>query len=718
MAETDNATDLGMSKTEVEDLLAQAQEDFRACEESESENRKTMLEDLLFGRMGEQWEEADAQQRTTDGRPMLTINRMPTFIRQIVNDARQNKPSIKTHPVDDKADPDTAEILNGIVRNIEVQSKADIAYDTAIDSAVSCGIGYFRVDVEYSNDWTFDRDIRINRIGNPFTVYGDPSSTAADSSDWNVCFVTELLKLNEFEEQYPDADPVDFEVLRARESTDQWFQDKQVRVAEYWVRTEVAKKIYKMSDGQVLADDDLNEPHIKAYLEENGVTVQAEREVAGYEVVQYIINGQQILEKNEWTGKFIPIIPVYGDEVNIEGQRYFHSLIKFAKDSQRMYNYWRTAATELVALAPKAPWVGPAGTFDEDDRWETANKASHAYLEYEPVVTDEGLLAPSPQRQPFAGLPGGAVNEANTSSDDMKSTMGLYDASLGARSNETSGVAIRARKMEGDVSTFHFLDNMTRAVRHGGLVVLDLIPHVYNEARIMRIMGEDETPDTVPVNQPIPGQPMLDEHGQPQLDPETQQPVMRIYDLTAGRYDITVKAGPSFTTRREEAATQMTELLRSYPDAAPIIGDILAESLDWPRADEIAKRLKTLLPPGLQGDGDEEPNPQVMALQQQIQQGMQMLQQSGAELEALKADKTLENRKLDIEAAKADAAMEKVSVDMYRAENDRQAMEAEAAKDRADAELKLAQAKTEQMQLELQLLQAAQPTLDEPHLMG
>ncbi len=652
-----------------DDIIEEAKAAFERCDENESDNRENALADLKFGRMGEQWEEVDKEQRRQEGRPSLTVNKCIQFIRQIVNDARLNKPSIKVHPVDDKGDPETAEILNGIIRNIEVQSKADIAYDTAIDSAVSNGFGYFRIDIEYARDDSFEQDIVINRIANPFTVYGDPASTAADSSDWNVAFVTEIMRKDLFEAEYPDAEAVDWEALRADDNTRLWFESDGVRLAEYWVRDEVTRTLLRLSSGEVMYEDDFA-PN-QEFFAQAGITVEADRQVPSHKVVQHLITGAEVLETTEWVGRYIPIVPVYGDEVNVEGRRYFQSLIHFAKDSQRMYNYWRTSATELVALAPKAPFIGPEGAFDDDPRWATANTQSHAYLEYSGQIP--------PQRQPFAGVPAGALQEAMNASDDMKNTMGLYDASLGARSNETSGVAIKARQREGDISTFHFQDNMTRAIRHGGLIVLDLIPHVYSEPRIMRIMGEDETPENVPINQPIPQM----QQGQPQLD-EQGQPVTKAYDLTVGKYDVTVKAGPSFTTRREEAANQMIEMVRAFPQAAPIMGDILADSLDWPRADEIAKRLKTLLPPNLQGEEDG-PDPQVLAMQQQMQEGLKAYQQMGQELEALKASKAIEAEKLKIDQMKAQADVAKVDIEKFKAETDRFAAEAEARKDVAEA---------------------------------
>ena len=342
-----------------DDIIEEAKAAFERCDENESDNRENALADLKFGRMGEQWKEVDEEQRSQEGRPSLTVNRMPTFIRQIVNDARLNKPSIKVHPVDDKGDPETAEILNGIIRNIEVQSKADIAYDTAIDSAVSNGFGYFRIDIEYARDDSFEQDIVINRIANPLTVYGDPASTAADSSDWNVAFVTEMMRKDLFEAEYPDAEAVDWEALRADDNARLWFESDGVRLAEYWVRDEITRTLLRLSSGEVMYEDDFS-PN-QEFFAQAGITVEADRQVPSHKVVQHLITGAEVLETTEWVGRYIPIVPVYGDEVNVEGRRYFQSLIHFAKDSQRMYNYWRTAATELVALAPKAPFIGPEG---------------------------------------------------------------------------------------------------------------------------------------------------------------------------------------------------------------------------------------------------------------------------------------------------------------------------------------------------------------------
>jgi hypothetical protein len=595
------------------DLLKEAHEQFKRAEDAEGDNRKCALDDLKFARLGEQWPEQVKRRRELEGRPCLTINRMPSFIRQVVNDSRQNKPSIRYVPVED-GDEDTAEVMNGLIRNIEYTSNADIAYDTAIEFAVSSGRGYIRVDTDYSYDDSFNQDIRILTVPNVFSVYGDPNATSADGSDWKVAFITDVMKEAEFQKKYPDAALISAE--GDMDSLD-WFGDDMVRIAEWWKKEEVSARLLKLSNGIVLLEEDYLKQ--KELYDAAGFAVIADRDTITCKVTQRIISGADVLETNAWAGKYIPIVPVYGDEVNVEGKRHFLSLIRHAKDAQQMFNYWRTASTELVALAPKAPYIGPTGAFDTDAaKWATANTETHAYLEFDPV--DGG----PPQRQPFSGVPAGALQEAMNASDDMKSIMGIYDASLGARSNETSGRAIMARQREGDVSTFHFIDNLSRSIRQVGRICGDLIPKIYTEERIIRVLGEDGSSKEVKIN----GE--YEEDG-----------IIKMHDLAAGKYDLIVKSGPSFTTRREEAATQMMELVRSFPDAAPIIGDLIAQNLDWPGADEIAERLKAMLPPQLQNKEQQIP-PELQQQMQQMQQAIQQLQQENMQLTQEKQSKQAE----------------------------------------------------------------------------
>jgi hypothetical protein len=621
--------------SEGDDLVHEARKEFARIEEAEHDNRKTYLDDYRFARLGEQWPTEIVNQRRQEGRPVLTINKQPAFIRQVVNDARQNKPSINVLPVDSGADPETAEIYNGLIRNIETSSHADVAYDTAMDCAVTGGFGFWRVVLDYAYDDTFDLDIKIKRVTNPLSIYGDPNSTEAGSLDWDVAFVVDKKSKAQFEAEWGDKSHVDWDDGAWSGASDTWKTENTVLVAEWWTREKIDKPIVLLSNGTIIAKDEFEkrlkeDPLFAVAFQNNIISVSRERTTKSCKVTQRIMTGAEVLSEREWPGRYIPIVPVYGDEFDVEGKRYFRSLIHDAKDAQRMFNYWRTTSTELVALSPRVPYIGRKGAFDHDSvRWSNANTQSHSYLEY------EGPEAP--QRQPLdTGVAAGALQEALNASDDMKSVIGLYDASLGARSNETSGKAIMARQREGDVSTFHFQDNMTRAIRNSGVILLDLIPSVYSGERIIRVLGEDGTEDTVPLGQPTPlkrkGKPVLGENG---------EQLTKVYDLAAGKYDLAVKAGPSFTTRREEAAYSMTEALRAFPDAASVIVPELAKNLDWPGADDIAEKLENMgkpqIPPELE-QAIEEGKQKIVQLEEENQK-LQMSQ--AADMAKVERDKEI-----------------------------------------------------------------------------
>lgn len=654
------------------DILADAKAHFELCVDAETTNRLNFIEDLRFVWQPDkyQWPDKVRAQREKDGRPCLTVSKMLPFTQQVINDARLNKPQIKVRPVDDVADVRTAKVMNGLIRNIEQSSNADIAYDTAMEFAVTGGWGYFRITTEYAHDDTFDQDIRIERVANPLSVFADPYSTAADSSDWNIGFITDRLPKKVFEDRYKGAEPVDWNDYAGGTADHPWLNDDGVLVAEYWKREEIERTIVLLSNGIVLSSETYEAD--KDLYDQQNVTVEEERPVLSHKVRHLVMTGAEVLKDEKWAGRYIPIIPVYGREVNIEGERFFYSLIRDAKDPQRMFNFWRTASTELVALAPRVPFIGEEGFTNAPgmaERWNSINNVSWPFVEYK-------RGSQPPQRQPLdAGPAIGAMQESLAASDDMKAVIGIYDASLGAKSNETSGKAIMARQREGDVGTFHFSDNLNRAIRHAGRILLDLIPAVYSRKRIIRTLGEDGTAETVPINQPVLMGPKGEASPLPQMTPgmpepemgtELEQGIVGIYDLTAGKYDLVVDSGPSFTTRREEAATQMVELLRAFPQAAPYIGDLLAKNLDWPGAEEIAERLRMLLPPELRGDQGQE-NPL-------IQEGVKIIQGLQAKLQEMEQDKSLEQSKLDVDREKVDVERYKAESERYKMQLDVQAM--------------------------------------------
>lgn len=629
-------------KTKDKDIVEEARDFLKEAEDAENENRENFKADIRFSRLSEQWPEKMFKKREQEGRPCLTFNRLQSVIRQVVNDGRLNRPQVKVVAVDDKGDKEVADVYSGIIKNIETQSNADAAYDTGIDNAVSGGWGYLTVDIDYIDDEGFEQDIRIMRVPDPLCIYGDPNSESVDSSDWEQAIEVKKIPRDKFEKLYPKAQQTDFEVEEWGNVGDSWIDTDSVTIAKYWKRTRNERVIIGLSDGSVV-DLKEYENEAEAYMEAGIQPVTQPRSVPSYKVSCHTLNGVEELDTKEWIGKFIPIVPIYGDEIWEGGERHLRSLIHDAIDANRMYNYWRSAETEMVALAPRVPFVGEEGSFN-DPKWSMINDSSIAFVTYK-----KGAQRPTREMGPQ--IPAGMSQQALTAADDIKAITGIYDASLGARSNETSGVAINARKVEGEVSTFHFQDNLTRAIRHLGLILIDLIPKVYSTERMMRVIGEDGEAEIVPVNAE-------------QEDPETGG-VLKVNDLTAGKYDVAVSAGPSFTTRRAEAADQMMELVRVYPDAAPIIGDLLAKNLDWPGSDEIADRLKKLLPEQLQENEDGEPElpPEMSQMIQQMQEALQQASERIQELESGEQEKVLKqlNEKKKLEISEYDAETKRLS---------------------------------------------------------
>ncbi len=608
--------------TDEEALLKEARDRFKLSVDAEAENRAKALDDLRF-LSGEQW--TNDAKKARAGRPCLTINRLPQFIRSVVNEQRKTRPAIDIIPADGQSSKETADVWQGLIRAIERQSRAKIAYDTAFKYAVSCGFGHFRITTDYCDDDSFDQEIKIERIDNPFTVYRDPASKQPDHSDDKYTFVTDLVDRKDFEKRYGFA-PSSLEDVGSGDEMSVWFESDKVRVAEYWRVVEEESEIHSLQSGQRL-EGELTAKR-KEELAAAGQPVIASRKVKRRRVEQYLMTCNKIIKQSEWKGKFIPIVTVIGDELNIEGEVHLESLTRHAKDPARMYNYWASAETELVALQPKAPWIAPAGAFDGfEGEWARANTESIAYLQYN-VVDGQ-----APQRQFFAGVPGGVREGRMAAAEDIKAVTGLYDASLGARSNETSGVAIRAREEQGDNATYHFIDNQALAMEYAGKVIMDLAPHVYDTARVVNIITPTNEQQSVMINQTF-------------IDP--QSGVEKVYDLTSGRYAVAVKVGPSFESKRQEMVQSVVEMSQSNPQLMQIAGDLVMRNMDWPQSEEIAERIKAAI--------DKANNPAPDPAKEMLQGQMQIEAQKG-QAALTKAQADVQLKQMDIQIKQIELAI-------------------------------------------------------------
>lgn len=658
---SDTTTDSDIKQpTNDDEQLALALRQFDRVVEAESDNRQVMVDDMRF-RAGSpdnkyQWPQKVLNQREADSsgqRPCLTINKIPQHVNQVTNDIRQNRPAIRCIPVDSNGDVDVAEMLGDVIRHIEYQSQADIAYDTAADNATVAGVGYIQVTTDYTDENSFDQDIFIKRIRNPFTVYMDPDITQPDGSDAKFCFVTEMMDRADFKLEYPDAEPVSWEGLGVGDAK-HWYTAEQIRIAEWWRVESKAATLKLWSNGATTTDDE------DALAK--GVTAAEQpiktRKVMRKRVMFRKICGHQILEETQWAGQYIPIARAVGNEFDIEGKLEVSGLVRNAKDAQRMYNYWASQEVEMLALAPKAPFIGAAGQFEgyEAD-WRTANTTNKAYLEYNPVVDTMNGERPFPPPQRVAPpMPSAGIMQAKMgAADDIKSATGQYDASLGAQGNETSGVAIQRRDHQSDISTFHFVDNLSRAIRFVGRIIVDLIPKIYDTKRIVRMLGEDGETDMAAID------PTQTEAIRKVKDEQTGQEIARIYNPGIGKYDVVVSTGPSFSTKRQEAGAAMQQMTQANPELWHVIGDLLVKNMDWPGAEEMAKRMKaTLLPAVVEADTSDIP-PQVMA---QMQQQKQQIDQLGQHLQQALKQLTTASEKNQYE-------FDKIAVEKYKAVTDR-----------------------------------------------
>lgn len=579
---------------------------------ADSENRSLGLDDLAFLK-GDQWEEGIKAQRTLSKRPCLTINKLPTFLQQVTNSQRKNVPSINVHPVSGSK-KELADIIQGAIRHIEYSSNADVCYDTAVNSAASIGFGYFRLVIDYCDPTSFYQDIRFKRIRNAFTVYMDPAHVEPDGSDQQWCIISSKMSRAEFKIEFPNADPCDFSTIRGLgDGMADWITSDQVRLAEYYRIHRVRATAVMLSNGESGWKDKLIEMP-------TGVYVVAERESTRCTVQWFKLSALNILERAEIPCKWIPVFPVYGAEIDIDGRVYRSGLIRNAKDPARMYNFWTTSATEEISSRQKVPYIGAAGQFEGfEEEWESASVRAVPFLEYNPRALG-GLLAPPPQRQPMADFPAGMMAMGRNANDDIKATTGIFDASLGSRSNETSGVAINARDRQGETSNYHFTDNLHVTMRHAGRCIVDMWPKVMDTQRTLRILGEDKKMSSVEINKPIPPE-------QQRPDPKTGAIETLLNDMTVGVYDVTIGVGPSYDTLRQEAVDSMLQTVQSWPKLMDVAGDKIVRAMDWPGSEEIADRIEKTLPTELRDkpDGGESgedtgPPPLPPEVQQRLQE--------------------------------------------------------------------------------------------------
>ena len=586
--------------TSGDERINQAIKFWQFVNDADAMNRAEALSDLKFA-AGDQWPVEIQNSRNLEARPCLTINKVDAYCRQVENQQRQQRPRIKVHPVNDEADYKIAQIIQGIVRHIEVNSNADTAYDTAFSNAVRMGWGYWRINTDYVREDSFDQEIFIEPIDSPFTVYFDPNSVLPDGSDANYCLITTVLDKKIFRDMYPDADDgANFQQRSTGDSTAAWVTKEDIRLAEYFYFEREKARLFLLSDGSTMFADGRDfEQRVAAA----GLMVVSSRE-SYRKVLKWIkMTAMEVLEERTLPNRYIPVVPCYGAQVVVDGKRKKYGLVRFAKDPQRMYNFWRTSMTESVALAPKAKWLLAEGQDEgHENEWALANIKSTPVLRYK--QTDiEGRQAPVPTRIQPEPPPDGIMTSAAAIASDLQMVIGILDPNQ-LPSGNISGKAIQGQQSQVDLNNFHFYDNLTRSLKHTGRIILDLIPHIYDTQRVMRIIGDDGQPDLVTVNQMAATGEILN-------------------NITVGQYDVIMDAGPGYLSRRQAAVDSMAPLMTTNAELFKIAGDLFFRNLDFPGADTIADRLAAMNPLAnvdTKSDIPPEAQMQIAASQEQIKQ--------------------------------------------------------------------------------------------------
>ncbi len=604
-----------------------------------------------------QWNPKDYSDRTKTGRPALTIDYLSQFVHKVANDIRMNEPAINVIPVGSDSSIETAAVYKGLIKKIEYVSSAAEAYDAAATNAIKCCIGFIRVDHDYVYpDSGFEQQLMIKREINPFVIYPDSTSIESDGCDQNHCTVLEKIKVREFKRLYPDAAITGFEDIVSSKAPQ---DDDDITIAEFFIKSSEESEL-DAGDGKT------------------------KRTIKTSSIMRYKMSGQNVLSRTTFPGEYIPMVPVYGEEAWIDGKRELFSLIRKAKQAQMMFNLWKSLETELLMKQPQAPVMTPAGAIENyKDDWINPNKSMA--LRYD-MYDAEGRPINKPERLAPPTVPTGIVNAARETVDDIKATMGLYNNSIGVKDNEVSGVAINARKVEGDVATYHYGDNLVRSITQVGRIIVSAAPVIYDTKRVLDILNEEDEPEMVGINGAM----------------ADKQKVA--HDFSKGKYDVRVTTGASFTTKRQEAAQFFEGIVKQQPDLMKVMGDLLFKNMDFAGSQQMAARMKKLVPPEILAgeDGQQAPDPQIAQLGQALQEAQAQIQemaQKGAQLEDQLKNKQnnemlnfqIEQQKLQIEAEKIRIEEEKLRIDASKVGVDAQKAQTDQYKAESDAQLRSAE---------------------------
>lgn len=676
---------------------------WKLMSDAEELQRRRSVEEVEFN-SGKHWDSEMRKEREDKDQVVIEINRTPQFLNQVANEQRMTRPAAVIKPEGNGADEHRARILQGMVKSIEIKSESEAIHDDAFYAVLEKGWTYWRVKWQYESDRSFKKVVRTTRISNDFSVYCDPAATEYDKSDARDYVITEDMPDDVYKAEFGESRLASMTNLTSLgDEIKDWIGDGVKRVAEYFYKDIKKEKLY------ALADDPYGEGKFEDELErdEEGLLVgvlyafgQPMFRMSNRQKVYWAkINAIEILDGNEDRtagreyikgGKYIPIIPAHGRRMLVEKKRVWAGMVRDAIEPCLASDYWLSAITEQVALGSKAPWVVAYEAIAQyREMWDTANIENYTALFYD-AFDSQGNALPAPFRN-FGEPPIQAMTFILKFADeDLKRVMGIYNAGLGAPGPEVSGVAIGARQRESDVANFNYIDNFKRSISYETKVKLDYIRLVYDSKQVIEIVKPDGKSETVTINDEF-------------KDPKTGE--IKSTFINRGDYGVVVEVGASFNTKREQAANGINEYLKVDPGAAPLVGDILAEQLDFPEKDRLAKRLKHRVPPeAIQDEEDSDEEQKIPpAFQAQYKKQAQMLEQMNQIIEDLTAK--LETEELKRKHETQIKAMELASQERQSALK----AQIEIAKVASKSDLELLKIQFQQLQSELEAIRRPGP---------
>ena len=611
-----------------EDIWIEARDRLNISIEDDGDNRRLAKEDLLFREGENHWDNNYVTSETQQS-PELVINFTDTLVGRVVNSIAELETRGKCHPIADGADTERADVINGLGRHVEYRSSASVAYDNATDCAVSMGWGWFRLLAEWAAQDSFDKEIRIAPIMDPFTVYPDPGAVMPTAQDMRWCLLSVKQSRVEFKRLNPGVDLIPWNDVGRDEGRTDWEDKEEIRIAQYFRIFDKTETLYqlKTADGRkfgVFKSDMPSEQQLRRI----GAEIIDEREGTRSQVQLFHLNGSKVVSREILPGTFIPVVRVQGNARSIDGRIYRRGMVRTLQDPQRMVDYGEVAKIKRLGLTVMSKYIAAEGQLDGHPEWTDANVLPIPTLTYKPVtkMTEQGeVLLPPPQAIPPAQVEAGFSEFVQGMRSNLLAIAGMpNEPGQDQQQGQTvSGRALQRRDKLSDQSHSQYYKNKKLAVAHGWRIMLDWFPPYYSEERMQRIIGGDGKPQMVTLNQEV-------------LGADGESSIKN--DLSVGRYDVVMEAGPSYETMREAGSEDLIELVTSPGPMGEIVAktaaDLVFRSMDGIYTEEIADRLAAQTPEGLKKIMENLPKEAravVQSLSTQLQQTQQALQKAEQE---------------------------------------------------------------------------------------